>query len=215
MAAIYLLINLAFLHALGFQGTRDSAAVAADVLRAPLKESGAKVISLLIAISALGACNGNIFTGARIFYAMGGDHPLYAALGRWSTRFGTPVWALIVQATVTVALIVAFGWTAGGFSRMVIFTTPVFFGFLFLVGVAVYVLRVRRPGLSRPYRVPLYPLTPALFCLSSAFMVYSGVTYAYSNGSREVLWIIAAVMVVGVILMVVQSAGRAPPRKLP
>jgi basic amino acid/polyamine antiporter, APA family len=195
VTAIYVMVNLAFLSALGFEGFRGSKAVAADVLQNAVGDWASRVISLLICLSALGACNGNIFTGSRIFYAMGTDHRLYAFLGRWSDRFGTPVWSLVVQAAITVALIVGFGQTEGGFSRMVNFTNVAFWTFLMLVGVSVFVLRAREPNTPRSYRVPGYPVTPVLFCLSSLFMLYSSLSYAISNRSNEAYWAIGLLLI--------------------
>jgi amino acid transporter len=63
------------------------------------------------------------------------------------------------------------------------------------VGLSVFVLRYREPETERPYRVPGYPLTPILFCLSCMFMVYSGVDYAMHNSSWEALWSIALLLV--------------------
>ena len=60
---IYVLLNLAFLHALGLEGTRREG-VAANVLQIGLGPKGVQLISLLICISALGAINGMIFTCA-------------------------------------------------------------------------------------------------------------------------------------------------------
>ena len=60
-----------------------------------------------------------------------------------------------------------FGLTQNGFEGMVIFTTPGFWFFLMLVAVSVFVLRWRDAAVERPYRVPGYPVTPVLFCLSS------------------------------------------------
>ncbi len=51
--------------------------------------AGGVFISVLICISALGAVNGLIFTGARISYAVGTDHRLFRWLGRWHPRLGT------------------------------------------------------------------------------------------------------------------------------
>ena len=158
-----------------------------------------QAISLLICISALGAINGQIFTGARIYYAMGSEHRLYAWLGRWNARRGTPVASLLIQGAITLALVVWFGLGQEGFESMVKFTTPGFWFFLMLVGVSVFVLRRREPNVERPYRVPGYPLTPLLFSLSSAFMVYSNVAYAVRNGSWEALWSIA-ILLVGVAM---------------
>ncbi len=161
-------------------------------------------LCVLICISALGAVNGMIFTGARIYYAMGREHRMYAWLGRWSPRRGTPVVSLVIQGVITLGLVVGFGLlkvaglSEGGFLSMVIFTTPAFWFFLVLVGLAVGELRWREPARERPFRVPLYPFTPVLFCLSSLFMLYSSVDYAFQNRSAEVLWCVV-ILVVGLV----------------
>jgi len=192
---VYLLVTLAFLHALGYQGVVHSEAVAAEVLKPALGDWGARFISILICVSALGAVNGQIFTGARIYYAMGKDHRLYAKLGQWSARFGTPAWSLVIQALITTGLVVGFGLTKNGFESMVKFTTPVFWLFLVLVGVGLFVLRFREPNVARPYRVPGYPITPILFCLSSLFMVYSSLTHAIEEKSWEAIWAVGVLLV--------------------
>lgn len=198
VTAIYVLVNLAFLHAVGFAGARN-ATVAADVLELGIGPWAGVAISVLICISALGAVNGQIFTGARIYYAMGSDHRLYAWMGRWNARLGTPVWSLVIQGAITLALTVWFGLSRNGFESMVKFTTPVFWFFLILVGMAVFVLRWREPATERPYLVPGYPVTPVVFCLSSAFIVYESLAYAVANGSWEAFWSLG-LLAVGVIM---------------
>ena len=181
VTALYLLLTLAFVYALGFDGLRQSKAVAADVMQLGMSEWGGRLISLLICTSALGGVNGMIFTGSRIYYAMGTEHRLYAWLGRWSPRHDAPVRSLLIQGAVTIGLVVAFGLREEGFEESVIFTAPAFWIFLFLVGASLFVLRYRYPELARPYRVPLYPVIPLVFCLSSAYMSYSSTTYAISR----------------------------------
>ena len=194
VTAIYVVVNLAFLHSLGFDGARH-ATVAADVLELGIGPWAGSAVSLLICISALGAINGQIFTGARIYYAMGREHRLYAWLGRWNARRGTPVCSLLVQGAITLLLAVCFGLSRTGFESMVKFTTPAFWFFLMLVGASVFVLRHREPATARPYRVPGYPLTPALFCLCCAGLVYASVVYAVANRSWEALWSLALLLV--------------------
>ncbi|HEX2971517.1 MAG TPA: amino acid permease [Tepidisphaeraceae bacterium] len=196
---IYVLANVAFVHALGLQGVRNSGAVAADVLRLGLGQWGGRIISLLICLSALGAINGMIFTGARITYAMGTEHRLYAWLGAWNERRGTPVRSLMIQAVITLALVIGFGRTQSGFGSLVNFTTPVFWIFFLLVGASLFVLRVQEPGIMRPYRVPGYPVTPGLFCASSLFMLYASLSYAMENRSAEGLWAIGILLVGGML----------------
>jgi len=211
VAVIYVVVMLAFLHALGFEGTRNSKAVASAVLKMGMGDWGDRLISLFICISALGVINGQIFTGARIYYAMGQEHPLYAVLGRWDRRFGTPVWSLVVQGAITLAVILGFGWTAAdrGFQKMVVFTTPVFWIFLAMVGLGVMVLRRHEPGTPRPYRVPLYPIPPLVLALSSLYMVFTGVDFALQpfNRSYEAFWAIG-LLLVGVLLCLFDPKPR-------
>jgi len=209
---IYLLANIAFVHALGFQGVGKSEAVAADVAALALGDVGGKLISLLICISTLGAINGMIFTGARIYYAMGQDHPFFALVGRWSPRFGTPAWSLVIQAATTLAVVLgfrSFGQNSQGkdaFEQLVIFTQPVFWSFLLASGVSLFALRRREPNHPRPYRVPLYPLPPLVFCAGCAVIVYASLAHSIENSSWEALWSIG-LMVVGAALAWLNPGG--------
>ena len=55
--------------------------------------------------------------------------------------------------------------------------------------------------MPRPYRVPLYPFVPFVFCLSSTFMLYKSIEWAVENRSPEALWSIG-IMAVGLVLCV-------------
>ena len=190
VAAVYVLGNVAFVRALGYEGVAASQAVAADVLRGRLGGRGAAAISALVCVSCLGALNGMILTGARIYYAVGTEHRAYAWLGRWDPRLGTPVRSLVLQAAVTLAIMLGFGLYEDGFERMVVFTAPLFWLFFLLAGLSLFVLRAKEPDLPRPYRVAGYPLVPALFCLSSALLLYASLAYALQQRAAEAWWAI-------------------------
>lgn len=212
VATIYVGVNLAFVHALGLQGFAASRAVAGDVAALGLGDWGRRGIAILICISTLGAINGMIFTGARIYYAMGRDHSLFALVGRWSSRFGTPAWSLVIQAACTLLAVVGFGvigseTQGGGFQRLIDFTTPVFWSFLLLTGLSVIVLRERDPERTRPFGVPWYPLLPAVFCTGAAGIVFAGVLHAIEARSWAALWA-AGLMAPGVVLAFISRDGR-------
>lgn len=177
ITTIFFLTNLAYLLGLGLEAISQSDALAADLLRRPFGEPGAKFISSLIAISALGATNGTIFTGARTNYALGRDFPLFSFLGRWDKRANAPVNGLIIQAAIALTLVLFGSFTRKGFQTMVEFTAPVFWFFLLLAGLSVFVLRRKEGEMPRAFRVPLYPLTPLLFCLTSAYMLQASLSY--------------------------------------
>ena len=199
VAAIYLAVTLAFIHALGLGGLTQSSAVAADTMYRRFKETGSTAISLLVIVSCLGAINGMLFTGARVYYALGTDHPVFRWLGTWDGKSGVPLRSLLVQSAVTIGLVIGFGFYSGGFERLVVFTTPFYWGFIALVGIALVVLRYRGTGDRSTFRVPLYPVTPAIFFISSVAMVYASLDYAYKQRAWEVAWA-AAVILAGLIV---------------
>ncbi|MEA5516218.1 APC family permease [Nodularia sp. UHCC 0506] len=177
ITSIYLLINLAYLQGLGLSNMAGSEAVAADLMRSIWGEPGALFISLLIAVSTLGAINATIFTGARTNYALGQDFSLFSFMGRWQKSHSTPIEAFLLQVAIALALVVLGTITRGGFETMVDYTAPVFWLFFLLSGVSLFVLRIREPEIARPFRVPFYPLTPLFFCGSCSYLLYSSLAY--------------------------------------
>lgn len=189
VTGIYVLVNFAFLHSLGLNGVAGSKAVAADVAGIGAGDLGRRFISALVCVSALGAINGMLFTGSRILFAVGNDYGVFQWLGRWSPRFDAPVRAFLAQAAMTLALIVALGWLANGFERLLIFTSPIYWSFALLVAISVFLLRRKTPDVPQPYRTLGYPsgVAPVLFILLCSFLLYSSTSYAYENRSPAAL----------------------------
>lgn len=178
ITAIYVAANVVFMKGLGLEGTARSDTVAADLMRLAMGEKGASFISALIALAALSTLNAVIITGARGNYALGRDFQPFRFLGAWQRGPGIPANALLVQSAIALALVVLGTITRSGFSTMVEYTAPVFWFFFLLVGLSLFVLRRKDPERKRPFRVPLYPLTPLLFCLASAYMFQSSFRHA-------------------------------------
>src|SRR5262245_30708239 len=188
VAGIYIAVNLAFLYALGIDGLSHSQAAAADVLSMRLGSYGARAISLLVVVSCLGAINGMLLTGARVFYALGANHPTFRWLGAWNDRLGVPLRSLVMQTLITLALVIGFGRDRDNFERLVVFTAPFYWGFIALVGIALIVLRLRRDGAPASYRAPWYPLTPLVFAITSWEMARSAAVFAFQQGATGAWW---------------------------
>jgi amino acid transporter len=207
VTVLYLLVNAAFLHALGSAKMADSQAVAVDTLATVFPGMASRAISVLICISALGAVNGLVFTGARISYAMGGEHSAFRALGRWHPRFGTPVWALVAQGCLSLAIVLV----AGSFIDTILYTAPVVWVFFLATGVSVFVLRRREPDTERPYKVVGYPMTPIVFCACCVFMFYSSVSYALKNKPVGLL-VVSCVLLAGSLVYWFTDLRNPQPR---
>jgi amino acid transporter len=177
IAVLYLLANLAYLRALGLAGMASSDAVAADVMRAAFGEGGAAFIAVAIAVAALTSANATVVTGARSAYALGRDVPALAVLGRWNGESGSPRNALVAQGIIALLLVIAGAFARDGFQLAVEYTAPVFWLFFLLVGIALFVLRREAPDAERPFRVPLYPLLPLIFCAVNAYLLWSSLAY--------------------------------------
>jgi amino acid transporter len=177
LVTLYVLVNTALLMILGLDGLRRSDAVAADMMRIVAGDAGAAIVSIGIVIAAISTLNATIFTGARSAAALAGDVTWLARLGQWNQARHTPVRGLVLQAGIALALVVFGAATQDGFRAMVDYAAPVFWGFMLLTGLSVFVLRHRRPDRVLPFRVPLYPVTPALFCLSCAYMLHASIAY--------------------------------------
>ncbi|MFI5329465.1 MAG: APC family permease [Desulfobaccales bacterium] len=195
VTVLYLLINGAFLSALGLSGLSSSPAVAVEMMGKVFPQAAGRVIAILICISALGAVNGLVFTGARISYALGVDHKSFRPLGRWSPSLGTPVWALVVQGVLSLAIVL----TAGSFLDTILYTAPVVWLFFLATGLSVFVLRHKEPGILRPYKVLAYPLVPLLFSGCCLFMLFSSSSYALLKKPIGLLFL-SAVILLGVIV---------------
>lgn len=177
LVVLYTLANLALLSVLGLDGLRQSDAVAADMMRVVAGPIGERVVTAAIVVAAISTLNATIFTGSRVFYAMARDMTVMQWVGIWDGRGKTPANGQIAQGIIALALIAVGAITRDGFKAMVDYTAPVFWGFLLLVGCSLFVLRWRHPERALPYRVPLYPVTPIIFCLTCLYMLYASVAY--------------------------------------
>jgi amino acid transporter len=211
ITGLYLLVTWAFWKGLGMQGMAGSDALAADLLSKAFGPVGQKIISAMVAVAALTSINATMIVGARTSYAAGCDWPVLGMLGRWDGKRGTPANAMLVQCIAGLLLVGIGAWAGSGFKAMVEFTAPVFWLFFLLSGLSLFVLRIKEPNTERPYKVPLYPLLPLLFCLTCVYMLWSSLSYVYSQslGGLNAAWIGVAVLLIGCVLLLFFKSSPA------
>ena len=203
LTVIYLLVNTALLLGLGLSGLSQSKTAAGDLLGLAFGPWAQKALGLFVAIAALTSINATMFVGARTNFAVGSDWKALRKLGQWQVDIGSPKQALLMQAVISIGLIALGTQEADGFSAMVEFTAPVFWGFLFLVGLSLLWLRQTDAHAVRPFKVPLYPVLPLIFCAVCAWLTYSSITYAISQKAIHVsMWLIAS----GVLALLILRA---------
>lgn len=191
VVAVYTLVNWAYLRLLGFDGVANSSALAADAVSAAWPGVGGRMIALAVALSAFGVLNVQILSGPRLLYGMARDGRFFSVFGVAHPRFATPALAIAVVASISASLILLAG--KGGIDKLLtglVLIDAVFFG---LTGLALIVLRRKRPTADRPVRTPLYPFVPILFLMFECLIIYGAFRMGAAAAWIGVLWIAASV----------------------
>jgi basic amino acid/polyamine antiporter, APA family len=165
VTATYMLVNLAYIYVLPLSQVAHSARVAADATEHVLGPRAGGLIAGLVVLSALGALNGIILAGPRVYYAMAADRLAFRWLGAVNRRWQTPHLAIIAQAAWSCVLVATNSYRQL-FTR-VVYTEWIFFA---LLAAGLFLLRRRRD--YRPsFLSPGYPVVPAIFILVSGGVV--------------------------------------------
>ena len=163
--ALYALANLAYMAVLPVEQIRTSKLVAADVADRVMGPIGVIFVSIAVMISTFGTLNGSVMTGSRILFATAADGLLFKPIARVDRRFQTPGVAIWLSATLGVIFVLA-----GTFEQLAdTFVTAIVPFYALAVG-AIFVLR-RRPDYRPPFRVPGYPVVPAIFIVATILLL--------------------------------------------
>ena len=178
---IYLAANLAYLYVNPIGQIAQSPLIAADTMQAITGRFGVAFISVVVTISTFGALIGIMLTAPRVFFAMADEGLFFASMGRVHPRYGTPYVAISLAGALGVAFVLTR--TFEQLADTFVLSIWPFYG---LAVAGLYRLR-QRPDVPRPYKVPGYPVLPAIFIAGVAYLVgnalftdplWTGVTFA-------------------------------------
>lgn len=201
VAVLYLLLNLAYLDALGLVGLAQSNAPAEVIARAAGGPGLAALVGVAVVLAALSTLNVTTITGARAMCALGQQLPVLGFLSAWDAGRSVPRVAILLQGGVALVLTALGALTRDGFEAMVAFTAPVFWLFLLLVAA----IPLKQPGHSLSIR-----LAALFFGLACAWMLWSSLGYARYLGSENAIsgWLgISGLLLVFLGLPLALSAG--------
>lgn len=155
---VYLLVNLAYMNALGHAGLGASATPAADIMARVFGSSGRRLIALGITISTLGYMNIALIGSARIFQAMGADGSFFHSVGRIDPRWHVPRRALLIVAGWSVVLALS-----GRYEQLLDYATAADSLALAAAVATLFWYRRHQADQTGIYRTPLYPFTPLVY----------------------------------------------------
>ena len=166
LMVVYVLTNVSYLTALGPAAVAGTNTVAADAVAAQFGNGPAALITIPILISMVSAAHFVVLTSARVYFAMAQDGVFFARFARVHPRYGTPA-AAIIGGSLAGGALAMFG-TVQQLLGYVVFVGWIFYG---LGALALFRLRWTQPDAPRPFRVPGYPVLPALFVVAAVALV--------------------------------------------
>jgi APA family basic amino acid/polyamine antiporter len=206
VAATYLLVNLAYLRALGVEGLAASSAPAADTMFVYLGPAGRTLITCGIVASTIGFLGMVILMSARVYQAMAADGLFFESMAALHPKTRTPVVALVAQGVVALALLLT--GTYGQLLDYVVFADWIFFG---STAATLFVLRrrdaQRHGGESSLTKAPGHPFTTLIFIAAAIYVVVGSVISNPGNAARG-----AGLLALGVPVYLYWNGRRTAPR---
>ncbi len=168
LTAIYVVVNFGYFYTLSLaemSGVVRIAEKAATVLVGPV---GAALVAGSVVVSTFGCNVAAVIGSSRTAFAMAADGRFFPAAARVHPVYRTPHVAILITSVWS-----AFLTLTGGYETL--FTYVTFASVLFgtLGGIAIFVLRAKRPDVPRPYRALGYPVIPALYVVGSFALVWN------------------------------------------
>ena len=184
--ALYLLMNLAFLHVLSIPALSASTLPAADAARVVFPEWSSKFVTILSLLTLLSLMNAVLLGAPRILFGIGRDG-LFSQRAMTVGASGTPRVALLLTAIGTLAFI-----TSGKFEEIIAVASILLAVLYFVNYLAVIVLRIREPSLIRPFRAWGYPVTTILVLTGSLLFLVAAVHDDHASALRAATFLAAA-----------------------
>jgi APA family basic amino acid/polyamine antiporter len=189
VGALYMLLNAAVQYVMPAVAIAHSPRPASDAMAVVLGPMGAGIVSFGMALSMLVTLNGTTMSGARVPFAVARDGYFFRTLAEVHPRFHTPSMSIVLQAILSILLLLA----GGSFRQL--FSLAIFAEWLFymIAGSTIFVFRRREPNAPRSYRVWGYPVIPVLFVIASAVLLYYTFTENLRNSALGTLVILAGI----------------------
>ncbi len=179
VGVLYMLTNAAVQYVLPAATVAHSSSPSALATTVAIGAVGGLIIAAGMALSMFVTLNGTVMSGARVPFAAARDGLFFSSLAKIDPRFRTPGNSILVQALVSMLLLLLVG------KFQALFSLAIFAEWLFYMTATstVFVFRRREPGLVRPYKTWGYPVVPAAFIVCSAVLLY----YTFTQNLRNSL----------------------------
>ncbi len=203
VTVLYVAVNAAFLYSAPMEEMKGREDVALVAARSIFGEEGGNFMGLLIAFGLISAVSAMTWAGPRISMVAGQDYRPLRLLAKTS-RAGIPVVAIILQTIITLALL-----ATQTFETVLLYIEYAFLFSLSITVFGVFWLRIRQPGLKRPYKTPLYPVTPILFLAMNAWIGYHTMSKKPVQSLLGLATLASGLLVWGIVFLIMKKQNTS------
>ncbi|HEY6504844.1 MAG TPA: APC family permease [Chitinophagaceae bacterium] len=167
---LYLVINYAYVHVIGFEELKTSKNIAAIMASKIFGINAERILSILLFLSVLAYINVLLLSNPRVMYAMSEDKILPAAFQQRNKRG-----ALTLSLSIFAGLAAVIVFWAREFDTLLSFTIFLdCFGMVLSAG-SIFIIRKRTTHLNGTgiFSMKLYPLLPLIFIAAYSFVAIS------------------------------------------
>jgi len=175
--AIYILINLAFLHALPLAVFAESKLPAADAVQSIFGARSGQIITAVVLLSLPSSMNAVLLMATRIVFAMS-RNDLVVTRAAEVNRGGTPGVAMLASAAASALLVLS-----GSFEKLIEIAACFYVVNYAAAFASLLVLRRKEPELDRPHKVWGYPWTPMVVLVGAVLLM---IGFVISNTANSV-----------------------------
>jgi len=155
---VYILTSLVFVYLVPLAQVTSGETFAAQAGEVLFGRAGGTVFSLIVVVAVLGSLAAVVMSAPRVYFAMARDGLFIPQVAAIHPRFGTPAFAIALQASLASVLIVV-----GTFNDIISYFVFVVIVFVALTIVALFKLRRSSLQSNVGYLTPGYPVTPIIF----------------------------------------------------
>jgi APA family basic amino acid/polyamine antiporter len=166
LTVVYILTSAAFIYLVPLEQVTSAETFAAQAGEILFGRLGGQVLSSIVIVAVLGSLAAVVMSAPRVYFAMARDGLFIPAAASIHPRFQTPARAIAIQAALASLLVLV-----GTFNTIISYFVFVVVIFIALTVAALFVLRRRAPDAVR-YRTPGYPVTPIVFLLLIALLLF-------------------------------------------
>jgi len=181
---LYISLNAIFLYSTPINELAGQTEVGYIAAKHIFGHKGGVIMGILISVGLISAISSMVWAGPRVMQVMGEDTQILKPLAK-KNKNGVPAISLVFQHIIVMIFIFS-----STFENIITFIGFILTLSSLLTVVGVFIMRLRKPDMKRPYKTWGYPISPAFFIIVMVWMLF----YVIKERPEQAFWGIITIL---------------------